>query len=159
MNLNLDIHEAVGINYDDFLYSKKRYLVCKGSRGSKKSCTTALKIVYFMMKYSQYKPNTLVIRKYYNTHRNSTRAQLIWAIDKLGVRVLWKIPKGENTLTFIPTGQQILFRGMDDPQSITSITVPDGYLCWVWINIIGSHILNFLNCWKSYLKTISNQVI
>ena len=45
---------------------------------------------------------------------------------------MWKIPKGENTLTFIPTGQQILFRGMDDPQSITSITVPDGYLCWVW---------------------------
>lgn len=133
MNLNLDIHEAVGLNYDDFLYSKKRYLVCKGSRGSKKSCTTALKIVYFMMKYSRFKPNTLVIRKYYNTHRNSTRAQLIWAIDKLGVRSLWRIPKGENTLTFIPTGQQILFRGMDDPQSITSITVPDGYLCWVWI--------------------------
>lgn len=133
MNLNLDIHEAVGINYDDFLYSKKRYLVCKGSRGSKKSCTTALKIVYFMMKYSRFKPNTLVIRKYYNTHRNSTRAQLIWAIDKLGVRDLWKIPKGENTLTFIPTGQQILFRGMDDPQSITSITVSDGYLCWCWL--------------------------
>lgn len=132
MNLNLDIQEAVGLNYDDFLYSKKRYLVCKGSRGSKKSCTTALKIIYFMMKYSRYKPNTLVIRKYYNTHRNSTRAQLIWAIDKLGVRDLWRIPKGENTLTFIPTGQQILFRGMDDPQSITSITVPDGYLCWVW---------------------------
>ncbi len=133
MNLNLDIHKAVGINYDDFLYSKKRYLVCKGSRGSKKSCTTALKIVYFMMKYSQYKPNTLVIRKYYNTHRNSTRAQLIWAIDKLGVRDLWNIPKGELTLTFRPTGQQILFRGMDDPQSITSITVSDGYLCWCWL--------------------------
>lgn len=86
-----------------------------------------------MMKYSRFKPNTLVIRKYYNTHRNSTRAQLIWAIDKLGVRDLWKIPKGENTLTFIPTGQQILFRGMDDPQSITSITVSDGYLCWCWL--------------------------
>ena len=133
MNLNLDIHKAVGLNYDDFLYSKRRYLVCKGSRGSKKSCTTALKIIYFMMKYSRFKPNTLVIRKYYNTHRNSTRAQLIWAIDKLGVRDLWKIPKGENTLTFIPTGQQILFRGMDDPQSITSITVSDGYLCWCWL--------------------------
>lgn len=133
MNLNLDIQEAVGFNYDDFLYSKKRYLVCKGSRGSKKSCTTALKLIYFMMKYQQYKPNTLVVRRYYNSHRNSTRAQLIWAIDKLGARSMWKIPKGENTLTYIPTGQQILFRGMDDPQSITSITVADGFLCWVWI--------------------------
>lgn len=133
MNYDIDIQEAVGLNYDDFLYSKKRYLVCKGSRGSKKSCTTALKIIYFMMKYSRFKPNTLVIRKYYNTHRNSTRAQLIWAIDKLGVRDLWNIPKGELTLTFRLTGQQILFRGMDDPQSITSITVPDGFLCWTWI--------------------------
>lgn len=133
MNFNIDLEEAVGLNYDDFLYSKKRYLVCKGSRGSKKSCTTALKIIYFMMKYSGLKPNTLVIRKYFNTHKNSTRAQLIWAIDKLGVRDLWNIPKGELTLTFKLTGQQILFRGMDDPQSITSITVPDGYLCWTWI--------------------------
>ncbi len=133
MKFDIDIQKAVGLNYDDFLYSKKRYLVNKGSRGSKKSCTTALKIIYFMMKYSAFKPNTLVIRKYFNTHKNSTRAQLIWAIDKLGVRDLWNIPKGELTLTFRLTGQQILFRGMDDPQSITSITVPDGYLCWTWI--------------------------
>lgn len=133
MDFNLNLEKAVGFNYDDFLYSKKRYLVCKGSRGSKKSCTTALKIIYFMMKYLAYKPNTLVIRKYFNTHKNSTRAQLIWAIDKLGVRDLWNIPKGELTLTFRPTGQQILFRGMDDPQSITSITVSDGYLCWCWL--------------------------
>ena len=130
--INLNLKKCVGENYDDFLYCKKRYLVCKGSRGSKKSCTTALKLIYFMMKYSKYMPNALVIRKYYNTHRNSTRAQLVWAIEKLGVRSLWKIPKGENTLTYMPTGQQILFRGMDDPQSITSITVEKGYLCWVW---------------------------
>lgn len=36
-------------------------------------------------------------------------------------------------LTYIPTGQKILFRGFDDPQSITSITVETGHLCWVWI--------------------------
>ena len=36
-------------------------------------------------------------------------------------------------LTYIPTGQKILFRGFDDSQSITSITVEKGHLCWVWI--------------------------
>ena len=133
MEINLDIEDAVGLNYGDFLYSKKRYLVCKGSRGSKKSCTTALKLIYFMMKYSAYKPSALVIRRYDYTNRNSTRAQLCWAIDRLGVRGLWNIPRGENTLTFKPTGQKIMFRGMNDPQSITSITVPDGHLCWAWI--------------------------
>ena len=32
----------------------------------------------------------------------------------------------------MPTGQKILFRGLDDPMSITSITVEKGYLCWCW---------------------------
>jgi phage terminase large subunit len=132
----IDLQEAVGGNYDEFLFSKKRYLVCKGSRGSKKSATTALKfaymIPYYFFRYGV-KPNLLVIRRYMNTNWDSTRAQLIWAINKLGMAGWWKIPKSEHDLTFMPSGQQIIFRGMDDPQSITSITVSDGYLCWVWI--------------------------
>ena len=30
------------------------------------------------------------------------------------------------------TGQKILFRGLDDPMSVTSATVEHGYLCWAW---------------------------
>lgn len=132
----ISIQKIVGKHYNRFWHSKKRYLVCKGSRGSKKSCTTALRFIYLMMYYFHnynLKPNLLVIRRYMNTNWNSTRAQLLWAIDKLGVSHLWKIPKGEHTLTYRPSGQQILFRGFDDPQSITSITVAEGNLCWVWI--------------------------
>ena len=134
--MNIDLQNIVGKNYNKFWHSKKRYVVCKGSRGSKKSTTTALKYPYLMMYYFHnynLKPNLLVIRRYMNTNWNSTRAQLIWAINQLGVSHLWKIPKGEHTLTYKPSGQQILFRGFDDPQSITSITVADGNLCWVWI--------------------------
>lgn len=36
-------------------------------------------------------------------------------------------------MTYKPTGQKILFRGMDDPLKITSITVKKGNLCWAWI--------------------------
>ena len=136
MNMNIDLQKIVGKNYNRFWHSKKRYIACKGSRGSKKSTTTALKYIYLMMYYFHtynLKPNLLVIRRYMNTNWDSTRAQLIWAINKLGVSHLWKIPKGEHTLTYRPSGQQILFRGFDDPQSITSITVADGNLCWVWI--------------------------
>lgn len=132
----IDLQDAVGKNYDEFLFSKKRYLVCKGSRGSKKSATTSLKFAYMIpYYYFRYgvKPNLLVIRRYMNTNWNSTRAQLIWAINKLGMAGWWKIPKSEHDLTFLPSGQQIIFRGLDDPQSITSITVSDGFLCWVWI--------------------------
>lgn len=77
--------------------------------------------------------NAVVIRRYFNTHRDSTFAQLKWAINKLQVKTLWKATMNPLELTYIPTGQKILFRGFDDPQSITSITVEIGHLCWVWI--------------------------
>jgi len=132
----VSLPKIVGSKYNDFWKTKKRYRVVKGGRASKKSCTTALWFVYNMMKlYHVYgvKPCLLVIRRYFNTHKNSTRSQLIWAIKRLGVTHLWKIPKGEHTLTYEPSGQVILFRGMDDPDSITSITVSDGHLVWAWI--------------------------
>lgn len=36
-------------------------------------------------------------------------------------------------ITYKPTGQKILFRGLDDPLKITSITVDIGILSWCWI--------------------------
>lgn len=132
----IKLSEVVGGSYNAFWHCKKRYRIVKGSRGSKKSCTTALWYIYNMMYYYHtygLLPNVLVIRRYYNTHKDSTRAQLIWAINRLGVEHLWKMPKSENTLIYKPSGQKIIFRGMDDPQSITSITVEKGYLCWIWI--------------------------
>ena len=36
-------------------------------------------------------------------------------------------------MTYKPTGQKILFRGLDDPLKVTSITVNVGVLCWLWI--------------------------
>lgn len=127
--------EIIGKGYKTFWNSKHRYRVLKGGRGSKKSTTASFWFPYNMMKYwHQYglKPHTLVIRRYYNTHKDSTYAQLKWAINHLGVAHLWKATKSPLELTYIPSGQKIMFRGLDDPQSITSITVEDGYLCWTW---------------------------
>jgi phage terminase large subunit len=131
----IDIAQIVGAGYGDFWRFKGRYRVVKGSRGSKKSCTTSLQYILKMMEYYYLyglKPNLLVIRKYYALHKESTFAQLRWAINRLGVADQWKANISPLSLTFRPSGQQIIFRGMDDPDSITSITVADGYLCWVW---------------------------
>lgn len=123
--------EIVGGGYKEFWNFKGRYRVCKGGRGSKKSCTMALWLIYNIMKYPL--ANAVVVRRYFNTHRDSTFAQLNWAINRLQVGPLWKSTINPLSLTYIPTGQKILFRGFDDPMSITSITVDKGYLCWVWI--------------------------
>ena len=137
MSNAISIREIVGGGYDDFWNFRGRYRVVKGSRGSKKSCTTAIWYIFFMMKFfHQYNllPNLLVIRKHVYLNRNSTRAQLIWAMEKLGVKDLWQVPKGTNTLTltYKPSGQKIYFRGLDDPMSITSIVADVGQICWVW---------------------------
>lgn len=133
---NINLKKVVGGGYDEYWKFRGRYRVVKGGRGSKKSCTTALNyissIMYFYHRFGL-KPNLLVVRRYFNTHLNSTFAQLKWAIKRLGVQHLWKVSKSPLQLTYVESGQVILFRGMDDPDSITSITVDEGHLCWVWI--------------------------
>ena len=128
--VRINIAKLVGRGYRDFWNYKGRYRVVKGSRGSKKSTTISFWIPFMMMKYPL--ANTLVVRRVFNTHKDSTYTQLKWAINKLGVSHLWKFSKSPLEITYLPTGQKILFRGLDDPMSITSITVEHGHLCWCW---------------------------
>lgn len=134
INVEKKMTQIVGKGYKTFWEFEGRYRVLKGGRGSKKSTTGSIWFPYMMMKYwkkYKLKPCTLVVRRYFNTHRDSTFAQIKWAINQMGVAHLWKMTKSPMEMTYIPSGQKILFRGLDDPQSITSITVDDGYLCWV----------------------------
>lgn len=130
MNLKINIAKKIGKGYKTFWNFKGRYRVIKGSRGSKKSTTVSQWIIYNMMKYPL--ANTLVVRRVFNTHKDSTWTQLKWAANNLGVSQYWNFSKSPLEATFIPTGQKILFRGLDDPMSITSITVEKGFLCWCW---------------------------
>lgn len=125
------VSELVGGGYGDFWQYKGRYRVCKGSRASKKSKTTALNIITRMMKYPQ--ANTLVVRKVYRTLKDSCFTELKWAIQRIGVAHLWEIKESPLEMTYRPTGQKIYFRGLDDPVKVTSITVEKGALCWCWL--------------------------
>ncbi len=127
----IDLSQIVGGGYDDFWNCKKRYRVLKGGKGSKKSTTTALNFIYRLMKYEN--SNLLVVRQVMNTHRDSTFAQLKWAQEKLGVAHLWSNTVSPLEMTFKPTGQKIFFRGFDDVLKLASMTVPKGYLNFVWV--------------------------
>ena len=128
---SLYLPDVIGKGYGTYWKSKKRYRVLKGGKGSKKSTTTALNFIYRLMKYPG--ANSLVVRAVANTHRDSTFAQLEWAQRRLGVSHLWKNTVSPMEMTYIPTGQKILFRGFDDVLKLASTTVSTGYLCWVWI--------------------------
>ena len=128
------MQQMVGKGYAEFWNCKKRYRVVKGSRASKKSQAMALWCISQLMKYPD--ANLLVVRKVEETLRDSCCSDLIWAIRKLKVEDHWEYPKKPNSkleITYKPTGQKILFRGLDNPLKVTSIGVEKGVLCWVWI--------------------------
>jgi len=129
--LNVQLPKVVGKGYKKFWKFKGRYRIVKGSRASKKSKTTALWYITNMMKYPD--ANTLVIRKTFRTIKDSCFTELKWAINRLCVQGFWKVTESPLEITYLPTGQKIYFRGLDDPLKITSITVEVGSLCWMWI--------------------------
>ena len=106
----------------------------KGGRGSTKSSFASIEIVLGMMNDAN-KGNithAVVIRKVKDTLAGSVVEQIIWAIEKLGVKHLWNIPKAKLEITYIPTGQKIIFRGADDPIKLKSIKVAKGYIKYIW---------------------------
>lgn len=123
--------DIVGKGYADFWHFKGRYRVVKGSRASKKSKTAALWFIYNIMKLPG--SNLLVIRKTGRTLKDSCFTELKWAVSRLKVEHLWKFKESPLEIEYIPTGQKIYFRGLDDPLKVTSITVNVGSLCWMWI--------------------------
>lgn len=129
--VNVKLPEVVGKGYKTFWGWCGRYRVVKGSRASKKSKTTALYYITKLIKHPD--ANLLVVRKTFRTLKDSCFTELKWAINRLGVAEHFDIKESPLEITYIPTGQKIYFRGLDDPLKVTSITVETGCLCWMWI--------------------------
>lgn len=127
----ISLQKVIGKGYADFWNTKKRYRVCKGSRGSKKSKTTALNMIERLYEYPE--SNGLCVRRFSNTLRDSVYSDLKWAIHRLGLDSYFDCTVSPMQITRRSTGQKILFRGLDDGLKITSISVDKGYLCFVWI--------------------------
>lgn len=127
----VNIADIVGKGYGEFWRFKGRYKVVKGSRASKKSSTQSLRVIYEIV--SNPVINWLVVRKTERTLRDSCFAQLKWAMRRLHVEKYFRCSVSPLEITYISTGQKILFRGLDDPLKVTSITVDSGCLCRLWI--------------------------
>ena len=113
------------------LEHKYVHYVLAGGRGSTKSSFVSIAIILLMLKYPDV--NCICFRKVGNTIKTSIRNQIIWAIYTLGLENYFKIPKTYSTpITYIPTGQQIFFMGLDDPDKVKSIKVERGYIGITW---------------------------
>ena len=76
--------------------------------------------------------NAVIFRRVKDVLRSSVFEQILWSIEKLGVTSKWKISYSPLKLTYIPTGQEILFRGADNPKKVKSIKVSKGYIKYIW---------------------------
>ena len=121
----------------DIEAGKHTYYVLYGGRGSAKSSDASIEIVLGVMQDPD--ANAIVFRKYGNTIGTSVYSQIMWAIDKLGVTDFWKCNKHPHQCTYKPTGQVILFRGLDDPRKLKSVKVPRGYLKFAWFEELDEY--------------------
>ena len=117
--VHYDIIDGLHENYD--LY---------GGRGSTKSSFISVEIILGMMQDPN--ANAAVFRRRENTIGGSVFEQLEWAIDVLGVSEYWKRTVSPYKLTYKPTGQQIVFKGLDEPKKIKSIKTAKGYFKYLW---------------------------
>lgn len=101
-----------------------------GGRGSTKSSFISAEIVLGMMQDPE--ANAIVFRKYGTTLRESVFEQIAWAIQTLNVAHLWRPVLNPMSFIFLPTGQRILFRGLDKAKKTKSIKVSKGYFKYLW---------------------------
>lgn len=134
--------------WSDIQAGRYRDFWFKGGRASFKSSFIAFVIVLGMMKdarkanaarlkgdkkWKRFLTHAVVYRKYGVDIHDSTFETIRWAVQEvLGYGKLWHFAKSGRKATFLPMGQQILFRGLDDPQKSKSIKAPFGWFKYLW---------------------------
>ena len=101
-----------------------------GGRGSGKSSFASLEILLGLMR--EPRAGAIIYRKVADTLRDSVYAQMLWAIDRLGLAGQWQARLSPMELVHRETGQRILFRGADDPQKSKGVRLRDGYFRFLW---------------------------
>lgn len=129
---------------DDILDHNHVHYVFKGGRGSTKSSFVSEAIPLLLVEH----PNVhaVIFRKIGNTIKNSVWSQIVWGIEKVGLLDYFRIPKTiASPIVFLPTGQQILFMGLDDPNKVKSVKLPFGYIGITWLNNLLTTINSLLS--------------
>lgn len=114
----------------DILDGMHTHYWLSGGRGSTKSSFISIEIILGIM--SDPLANAVVLRKVKDTLNESVKDQLTWAVEALGVSQYWDIPEEKLLMKYIPTGQEIRFRGADKPKKIKGLKYARGYTKYIW---------------------------
>lgn len=116
--------------HKDIKAGNHTYYDLEGGRGSTKSSFVSIEIVLGIMQDPD--ANAVVFRKVKDTIGESVYEQILWAIDKLGVSADWHCTASPYRCVYKPTGQRIMFRGLDNAGKVKSIKVAKGYIKYLW---------------------------
>lgn len=131
-NLIIEKFEPV---FEDIFDHKHTHYVFKGGRGGTKS--SGIGKVIPLLIISNPKIHATVFRKVGKTMKSSVFNEIVSGIIMLGLQEYFHIPKSiANPIVYKPTGQQILFLGLDDPMKVKSLKMPFGYVGITWLNIL-----------------------
>lgn len=102
----------------------------KGGRGSTKSSFISLCIVILVVAHPF--ANAVVVRRVGNTLRDSVYEQICWAVSALRLERWFLCKVSPMEIVYLPTGQRIVFRGLDDPIKLKSTKFRKGYCAVLW---------------------------
>lgn len=105
-------------------------ILAAGGRGSGKSSYVSVEFLLQLLKHPHC--HGLICRKVAATLRTSVFAQLQWAVEVMGLRSRFRFSMSPLEMEYLPTGQRILFFGMDDAGKLKSLKMPKGYLGLLW---------------------------
>jgi PBSX family phage terminase large subunit len=101
-----------------------------GGRGSTKSSFAAVEAILAIKRDPNV--NGIVMRKIGEDLRESVYTDILRATDRLGVAHEFHASLSPMEIVYRPTGQRIVFRGVDRPDKVKSITTRHGYFGVLW---------------------------
>lgn len=134
MEINIEPSKLWIKTFDDILYDifdcKHNNYIFPGGRGSTKSSFISLIVPLLLI--SNPRCHAAVFRKVGNTIKTSVMGQIQWAIAELGLSEYFISHVNPMEIIYKPTGQKILFFGLDDAGKIKSVKLPFGYIGITW---------------------------
>lgn len=130
-----------------------------GGRGSGKSSFIGQEIVLGILLDPN--ANAIIYRKIGDTLRTSVFEQILWAIDSFDLNDYWYCTVSPMQCMYIPTGQKILFKGLDKAKKSKSIKVSKGYFKYLYFEEMDEYAGNeeIRNVQQSVLRGGTNFVV
>ena len=135
LNVDLDVSKLWIEKFDDvfqdIMEHRHTHYDFPGGRGSTKSSFIGGRVLPILI-IANPDCHAVVFRKVGNTLKTSVYAQIQWGIYDLGLQDFFIFHVNPLEIIYKPTGQKILFLGMDDPGKVKSIKLPFGYIGITW---------------------------